>query len=121
MLIVIAIVGTLATMVLFAVGGKVKRARDATRRNDISEIRVALEQYLAENGVLPTPFPFANQQMVGVNGQAYLRVVHQDPIGRDPYLYTYWATPAGSPVSYTVCANRLEGDAGSYCLSTLQN
>ncbi len=53
MLIVVAIIGILATFVLLGVGPTRVRARDARRISDLHQVQTALELYYGKNGVYP--------------------------------------------------------------------
>lgn len=55
LIVVIAIVGVLGAIVSVNVNNYLKKARDARRKADISQIRTALELYYADNGKYPTP------------------------------------------------------------------
>ena len=57
LLVVIAIVGILASLVLNSLGAARAKARDASRRNDLNQVRSALEQYGIDFGGI---FPSAN-------------------------------------------------------------
>lgn len=123
-LIVVSIIAILSVGGLFAIGSKIKSARDSQRRIDIYEIRIGLEQYLIDHNHYPLSLTFRDQPLVSDDGQKiYLTRVHQDPLGRDPYLYTYNASPAGTPTSYDLCAYRLEVPKvprESFCLHQMQ-
>lgn len=54
LLVVIAVLGILASMVLAALGSARARARDVSRKNDLSQIRTALEQYNSDRGNYPS-------------------------------------------------------------------
>ena len=54
LLIVIAVIGILAVLVLNTYSGVQARARDTDRTNDITQISTQLEVYFADNGKYPT-------------------------------------------------------------------
>ncbi len=53
LLVVISIIGLLASIVLVSFPGAMKSARDARRKSDISQIKTALEVYYEVHGVYP--------------------------------------------------------------------
>lgn len=55
LLIVIAIIGVLATMVIFSVRAAEERGRDAKRQADMAQLQKALAYYHAETGAYPGP------------------------------------------------------------------
>lgn len=129
LLIVVAIIALLSTLGALAVSTQKKRANDANRRTDIHQLQVAIEAYYSDRltgtvagGVqYPTGLPAPGSPLMAADGQTgYLYQVPADPINRDPYIYTYWATPAAAPASYIVCAYRLEAVSGSFCLTNRQ-
>lgn len=122
LLIVVSVIAFLSLLSLFAIGNKIKQARDADRRTDIYEIRLGLEQYFINQVRYPDSLVFNTQPLASPDGQQiFLPRVHHDPLNRDPYLYIYNATPAGMANSYDLCAYRLETSAGgAWCLHNLQ-
>lgn len=50
LLVVIAIIGILAAMILSSLGSARSKARDASRKNDLAQLRLALEQYADDKG-----------------------------------------------------------------------
>lgn len=124
LLIVITIIGILSTAGMFMVGNKLKSARDADRQTDIYEIRLGLEQYFNDQDHYPVSLTFDTQPLTNPDGQQiFIPRVHQDILNRDPYLYTYNASPAAEPVTYDLCAYRLEVPRTaerSFCLHQMQ-
>jgi type II secretion system protein G len=53
LLIVIVVIGVLATLVINSFSGAQVKARDADRINDVAAIKKALERYYSENGTYP--------------------------------------------------------------------
>lgn len=120
-LIVITIIGVLSAVVVFAVGSKLKQARDADRETDLHEIRIGLEQYFLHESRYPDALVFNTQPLTSADGsQIFLPRVHHDPVNVDPYLYVYNATPSGDATSYDLCAWRLEAKKASFCVRNLQ-
>ena len=120
LLIVISIIAFLSLLGFFAIGNKIKQARDADRQTDLYEIRIGLEQYYIHEIKYPDALTFSNQPLKSIDGQQiFLDRIHKDPVNLDPYRYTYIATPSGMPAAYTLCA-RYESKAGSFCLHNLQ-
>ena len=122
LLIVIVIIGILATITAVVLGGATERARDAQRESDASNIRRALEtSYTLGNNVYPT-LADANsadfRDQFGIDDEMY-----QDPSGTSTDLtddatavnqYIYQPTDCdevglGGCLGYTLTVN-LEGD-----------
>ena len=55
LLVVISIIGILATLIIANIGGVRERARDARRKNDISQIQKALELYKSDQAIPEYP------------------------------------------------------------------
>lgn len=98
LLVVITIIGILATIVTVSLGGARSRARDTKRIADLKQLEVALELYTdANRGVYPT----ALSQLV----PTYLTVVPSDPSpGRIGTCanYCYAFDPATNPTRWHV-------------------
>lgn len=120
-LVVIAFVGLVSTGGYFGAKQQIKKVHDAKRKTDVHELQVALEAYFTDNQLYPTSLPVQGFPLTSPDGQTtYLFKMPADPLTRDPYLYTYWATPAAAPATYIICAYRLETEAGSFCLTNRQ-
>lgn len=121
LLTVIAIMGLLSSAVFVGVSRQIKKSHDAKRKTDVHELQVALESYFVDNQKYPVSLPATGQPLASADGQTiYLNKMPADPLTRDPYLYTYWATPAAVPETYIICAYRLKTQSGSFCLTNRQ-
>ncbi|MDP2647892.1 MAG: type II secretion system protein [Candidatus Yanofskybacteria bacterium] len=106
LLVVIGIIGVLATLVLVQLGGARARARDAKRISDVSQLRSAVELYGEDHqNTYPTAMSDAMLGSYMSNG-----VVPRDPVTQAVYGYAY--TPAVSPTRYHVWAE-LEQSGGT--------
>ena len=54
MLIVVAIIGILASVVIIGIGPAQQRARDSRRASDMKQVQTSLELYYNKNGTYPT-------------------------------------------------------------------
>lgn len=108
LLIVMAIIGILAAMSLFALQGARESGRDAQRKSDLESIRSALELYKADCNEYPATLPAAGSPFQGScpNPVTYIQEMPEDPVPGRAYAYT----PAGTPAStYILCAS-IEGE-----------
>jgi len=80
LLIVIAFVGILAAMALFAAKLQIAKGRDARRKTDLAKFQKALEDYLNDEGCYPTTL----DALTG-----YISEVPKDPINNTYYNYFY--------------------------------
>ncbi|MCL4427067.1 prepilin-type N-terminal cleavage/methylation domain-containing protein [Patescibacteria group bacterium] len=127
LLIVIAIIGILAALIIVSVTKAAARARDARRLADMNEIHKALDAYYLDNG----NWPSCGVDGVQCNGAGgwdttiaagtnwisflvpkYLPQAPVDPINSGSYYYAYYVYPAGNSGCnaslgdyYVVCAN----------------
>lgn len=101
LLVVIAIIGILAAMILVSLSGFRGRARDATRKSDLRQIKVALEAYLTDQK--PEKFPVYTGNITGADTVSvalvptYIKKMPTDPVGTNAYTYT----SAGSSFTMT--------------------
>lgn len=108
LLVVIAIIGILSTVVLVNLSGTRQRARDARRKSDLANIRLAIEMYYdAQN---PPAYPTGiTDALLGIYMSG--SKVPTDPRGgaTKPYCYSLVSG------AYNVCA-KLESPSGVTCL-----
>jgi general secretion pathway protein G len=113
LLIVIAIIGVLTSISVFALSGSRQSARDTKRKTDLEQIRSALEIYKSDCSRYPASLTF-NSTLVG-NGtncpaaNTYMQLVPQDTVSGRNYAYKATGSPA---TSYVICAS-LEDTAGA--------
>ena len=69
LLVVIAIIGILATIGLVALNGAREKARDATRKSDLSQLKTALVLYADDNSNLYPAAPSGAYSCVSGNGE----------------------------------------------------
>jgi len=103
LLIVIAIIGVLATLLMANFVGVRQRARDAQRKSDIRQIQAALEIYRSDNGSYPTSLPSCGGSLsVTLPSGAtttYMQKIPCDPTGTN-VSYGY----SGDGTTYTLIA-----------------
>lgn len=95
LLIVIAIIGILATLLLLQLGVGRQKARDARRIVDVNQLRTAVELYFDDNAAYPTT-------LTGTLVPKYLTLLPVDPLTAGNYGYAY--SPATSPTKYQIWA-----------------
>ena len=121
LLVVIAIIGILAAMILVAVSGARAKARDARRKSDLRSVKSALAQYFTDNDTYPSTA--ANHAWEGlplptVLTAQYIKNIPTDPNASTTTPYQY-ATHNGDSANYAEfaleCAleNTSDGEANS--------
>jgi len=85
-LIVIAVVGILAAMALFAARLQIAKGRDARRKADLAKIQKALEDYMNDEGCYPDSL---NLRVCGQDFKPYLSSLPCDPINNNLFNYFY--------------------------------
>ncbi len=79
LLVVIVIIGIIASMTFVALNGVRAKARDAKRISDIRQVQSALEIYKNDNGVYPPAGSVVSGQPLVANGQTYMTKVPSSP------------------------------------------
>lgn len=110
LLVVIAIIGILAAMVLVALSGARAKARDATRKSDLRQIKTALEVFYSDQ----QPNAYADCATAATASAAttgldatYMKTFPTDPTAGQNYLYV---TDAASDSQNYVISADLEND-----------
>ncbi len=94
LLIVIAVIGVLASMGLIAFTGQQKSARDTQRKSDLQQYRIALENYAtANNSAYPGGTDMAVNNLCA-GGGALVNFMSGCPAG-SPYTYQYTLVGSG--------------------------
>lgn len=120
LLVVVSLIGVLATLVLANLNAARQRARDAQRKSDIRNIQTALRLYYNDN----TGFPASSSgKIVGCDGTCgwgdawandgitYMNILPSDPLSSQTYKYT--SSGAGAE-TYTLeaCFENKSDDKG---------
>lgn len=125
LLVVIAILSILLLMAIFILDPitQLNKARDAQRKQDLTQIRNALDTYYNDNNCYPAAVPFGNEWKVG--DTVYMKKVPQDPgpytcSNGSCYYYNYqtdgstcpqwvilYAKLSITPTNEEICANKV--------------
>lgn len=113
MLVVTAIIGLLASTMVFSYSQFVKQSQDTRRKTDLENIKAALEQYRSNNNVYPASVTFTapNNNICDPGGCAagiYMQKVPNDPKTAN----TYWYLNSGGN-DYTLCTCLAGGGTSS--------
>lgn len=87
LLVVISIIGILATLLLLQLGVARQRARDAKRIVDISQVRTAAELYFDDAGQYPQVATWLSLGTLIV--PKYMTQLPKDPLNNGNYTYNY--------------------------------
>jgi prepilin-type N-terminal cleavage/methylation domain-containing protein len=103
MLIVIAIIGILASIVLVGIGPVQRTARDARRASDLRQTQNALELYFSKNAAYPAAGNWAALTTALTSGaSAVVRQIPNDPRSGSGATYQY--APDASGNGYVLAA-----------------
>jgi len=117
LLVVIAIIGILATIGLVALNGAREKARDATRKSDISQVKTALVLYADDNesGYPPYTGVFTTDLGDGVLVTNYISKLPSDPqLAAGHAEYTYESCDNTAGIATYVLYAQLESPADTY-------
>lgn len=111
LLIVIVVIGILATLVIVTFSGIQQKARNTKRQTDINAIDSTVEAYYAQNGYYPTLTNMNDSTFRTTNLKGFDPNALQDPKGSTQTLaaattasaYGYVATPSGCDNTTTQC------------------
>jgi len=102
LLIVVATIGILGAMAIFAAKLQIAKGRDARRKSDLAKIQKALEDYMNDHGCYP------DSLTCGVDFKPYLSLVTCDPINNSYFNYFYSYDENESCKSWYKIYTRLE-------------
>jgi type II secretion system protein G len=113
LLVVIAIIGLLSSIVLASLNTARAKARDASRLEEIKQIKTALEFYYDQNGFYPslgaddTGYPISTLEP---SIQAWLATISPDPTGQN---WQYVRGPSKSSYGLEIYTEKI----GDYCVT----
>ena len=97
MIVVVVIIGVLASITLVSYTSIQQKARDNTRTSDIAAVQKALEKYRADNGVYPRAVVSAG--VFGNDNQGYA-LTTLETVLTPKYILTLPTAPSGTAYSY---------------------
>ena len=107
LLVVVAIIGTLSGLVLVAMGGARKKARDSVRKSDMRQVLSGQEMYYGDNEAYLT---HAEDTTGTIEIPAYLRVLH-DPLCPNDTCSSGWT---GKDYTWEANTSALDCTDGDY-------
>ncbi len=128
LLVVISIIGLLSTFATIALSSARKKARDTKRKNDLEQIRTAMELYFDDHNEYPREAGGANGKIgegAGLDTQIapYMPNVPHDPLGpgNANYYYYYdalqWCDGTTIAVVFARRVESIQGNGPTYCQS----
>lgn len=93
-ILIIVILGVLATLISGNFITSLKKGRDARRKADLEQIQRALEMYYEDKKAYPTSISFGDQLIDPASGKIYMQKIPNDPSGGN-YKYVYDSTNNG--------------------------
>jgi len=102
LLVVISMIGILASILVPNYLGVRSKGRDTQRKADLLQIQTAMELYRSDNDSYPASLP-ACDSVFSSGGITYMQKLPCDPMNTSPYLYAYQSVPDGSAYTLAVC------------------
>ena len=92
LLIVLAIIGTLTSIIMVNFLSARERARDGERKTELRQLQTAFELYRADQGAYPpAPLPTCDTALAS-GGTTYISKIPCDPTNSGQHVYTYTTT-----------------------------
>jgi prepilin-type N-terminal cleavage/methylation domain-containing protein len=111
LLIVIVVIGILATLVLVTFTGIQQKARDSKRKTDLGAVQAALESYYSSNNTYPTLANMQDSSWLKTNMSGFDPAALQDPKGASSS--TVQASDDSTHYGYVVTPTGCDGNAAS--------
>ena len=102
LLIVIVVIGILATLVIVTFTGIQQKARDSKRKTDIGAVQAALESYYSSNNTYPTSADLNSAAWRSTNMKGFDSNALQDPKGSAATVVADSTTPTATQYAYNV-------------------
>jgi general secretion pathway protein G len=116
LMVVIAIIATLAFMGVANFSSSIRRSRDAVRKSDLSNLQQALVLYRADTGTYPTENGEAQSALTILSDPStqYIKTIPQPPLlensGEKDYYYTCTQLVGSRCVQFSLCTGGLTDD-----------
>lgn len=91
LLIVMAIIGVLATLITANFAGVRNKTRDAQRKADLKQLQLALETYRTDQGAYPNSLAACGSALTS-GGTTYIQKIPCDPLNTGQNIYRYSST-----------------------------
>lgn len=118
LLVTISIITVILTIALSSYNTTTKQSRDTKRKNDLEQIRAALEMYKTDYGYYPAVntggFDVASNLTSSLT-TTYVAVIPSDPLSSQGYLYVALNPVNSQYYGYCLCAQLETQSASNSC------
>ena len=111
LLVVISIIGILATLVTANLNSARSRARDAQRKSDLKSIETGLRLYFNDNGTYPIESALPWGDIWTVGNTTYMQKFPQDPLAPE-VTYEYVLDATGDSFTLSACLENASDSQG---------